>query len=90
MTAPHLSPDELKALVRTVPDFPHPGIQFRVKAVMRRAAGMVDQILRGAKPGDIPFEQVTKLELVVNLKGARAIGVTIPYSVLVGADEVIQ
>lgn len=59
-------------------------------AVMRRAAGMVDQILRGAKPGDIPFEQVTKLELVVNLKGARAIGVTIPYSVLVGADEVIQ
>ena len=59
-------------------------------AVMRRAAGMVDQILRGAKPGDIPFEQISKLELVVNLKGAQAIGVTIPNSVLLAADEVIR
>ena len=59
-------------------------------AVMRRAAAMVDQILRGAKPGDIPFEQVTKLELVVNLKGARTIGVTIPNSVLLAADEVLE
>ena len=58
-------------------------------ALFRRSATLVDKILKGAKPGEIPFEQGTKLELVVDLKGARAIGVTIPQSVLVSADEVI-
>ena len=59
-------------------------------ALFRRAAALVDKILKGAKPGDIPFEQGTKLELVVSLKAAKVLGVTIPQSVLVAADEVIE
>lgn len=59
-------------------------------ALFRRGAAQVDKILRGTKPGEIAFEQGTKLELVVNLKGARALGITIPQSVLVQADEVIE
>jgi len=59
-------------------------------ALFRRGAALVDKILRGAKPGEIAFEQGTKLELVVNLKGARALGITIPKSVLLSADEVIE
>ncbi len=59
-------------------------------AMFRRGAALADKILRGAKPGEIAFEQGTKLELAVNLKGARAIGVTIPQSVLLQADVVIE
>ena len=59
-------------------------------AMARRSASFIDKILKGTKPGDIPFEQATKLELVVNLKAAKALGLTIPRSVLVGADEVIE
>ena len=59
-------------------------------ALFRRGAALVDKILRGAKPGEIAFEQGTKLELVVNLKGARALGITIPQTVLLQADEVIE
>jgi putative tryptophan/tyrosine transport system substrate-binding protein len=72
---------EAGGLISYGPDFP---------AMSRRAAEMVDKILRGAKPADIPVEQPTKFDFVVNLKTAKALGLAVPETLLVAADEVIE
>jgi len=82
--------------VRNDPDVPGSGVGGLLSYgpdpvdIWRRAASYVDRILRGAKPGDLPVQFPTKFEMAVNLKTAKALGLAVPPSILLRADEVIE
>ncbi|MGQ0579774.1 MAG: ABC transporter substrate-binding protein [Betaproteobacteria bacterium] len=94
MTLLQLASNARLPVIAGVRDFVGAGVLMSYGAnfgdLFRRSAGYVDKILKGAKPGDLPIEQPTKFDFVVNLKTAKALGITIPQAILLRADEVIQ
>jgi ABC-type uncharacterized transport system substrate-binding protein len=85
--------NRLPAIYRNREDVEAGGLMFygvNVTDLDRRAATYVDKILKGAKPADLPVEQPTKFEFIINLKAAKQIGLTIPPNVLARADKVIK
>ena len=93
MIIKHAASTRIPALY-TYPEFPPEGGLISYSASVaeqyRRAAILVAKLLKGAKPSDIPVEQPTKFELIVNLKTAKALGLRVPNSILVRADKVIE
>jgi putative ABC transport system substrate-binding protein len=96
LSAPLLGAEVQKRLpaIAGVPEAAEAGVLIAYDpsraGLYRRAATFVDKILKGAKPGDLPIEQRTKYDLIINLKTAKAIGVTMPPSLVLQADRVIQ